>query len=159
MMRAPYFAAFNLTHAFMDDMLARNRGIIIHVNSPVSIVTWPSCIGYAATRWALRGLHEALCDDLYGTGVRSCNVVLGKVSSPYFVNNPDTEEKLPGIARAIRTLTPEECAKVISGVVKRPRRQIVHPLMLKIYAWNYYLFPWITRWLMRSTGVKRQLQA
>ena len=157
MMKAPYFAAFNLTHAFMDDMLARNRGVIIHVNSPASIVTWPSCIGYAATRWALRGLHEALCDDLYGTGVHSCHVVFGKVSSSYFKHNPDTEEKLPGIARTIRTITPDECADIISRVVSRPRRQVIYPFMLKLYSWNYILFPWVTRWLMRRTGVKRQI--
>jgi len=157
MMKAPYFAAFNLTHAFMSDMLKRNRGVIIHVNSPVSIVTWPSCIGYAATRWALRGLHEALCDDLYGTGVHSCNVVFGKVSSLYFDHNPATEEKLPGIARMIRILSPEECADIIARVTRRPQRQVVYPLMLKIMRWNYVLFPWITRWLMRRTGVKRQI--
>ena len=71
MMRAPYFAAFNLTHAFMAAMLERGAGVFIHVGSPVSIFTWPSCTGYAEARWALRGMHEALCDDLHGTGVHS----------------------------------------------------------------------------------------
>ena len=54
MMRAPYFAAFNLSHAFMSEMLERDSGVLIHVNSPVSFATWPGCTGYAAARWALR---------------------------------------------------------------------------------------------------------
>ena len=133
MMKAPYFAAFNITHAFMRDMLERNRGVIIHVGSPVSICTWPSCTGYAATRWALRGLHESLCEDLRGTGVHSCHVVFGKVSSSYFDHNPGAEENLPGIARTVRTISPEECANVIASTVRRPRRQVIYPLMLRMF--------------------------
>jgi short-subunit dehydrogenase len=158
MMQAPYFAAFNLTHAFMRDMLGRNRGVIIHVGAAVSIFTFPSCTGYAAARWALRGLHESLCEDLHGTGVRSCHVVFGKVSSPYFDHNPGVEEKIPGIARTVRTISPEECAKVIATAAKRPQRQVVYPLMLRMFVWSYALLPWVTRWLLRTTGAKRQVQ-
>ena len=43
MMNAPYFAAFNVTHAFMSDMLSRRSGVLIHVNSPVAEMVWPSC--------------------------------------------------------------------------------------------------------------------
>src|SRR5215469_1890751 len=64
MVRAPYLAAFNMSHAFMQDMLARRSGILVHVNSPASIFPWPSSVGYTAARWALRGLHESLCQDL-----------------------------------------------------------------------------------------------
>ena len=115
MMQAPYFAAFNVTHAFMRGMLDEDRGVIIHVGSPVSLFTWPSCAGYAAARWALRGLHESLCDDLYDTGVRSCHAVFGKVSSSYFEHNPETVSKIPGIAKAVPTLTPEKCRGLSCG--------------------------------------------
>jgi short-subunit dehydrogenase len=155
MMGAPYFAAFNVTHVFMREMLAEGRGVIVHVGSPASICTWPSSTGYAASRWALRGLHESLCDDLRGTGVDSCHVLFGKVSSPYFEHNPDSEEKIPGIARTVRTITPEEAARVIARTIRRPRRQVIYPLMLRLYAWSFAVFPWLTRWLLRTTGAKR----
>src|SRR4029077_15619498 len=45
MAQAPFLAAFNMTHAFMRDMLARRSGIVIHVNSPASIFPWPSSVG------------------------------------------------------------------------------------------------------------------
>lgn len=99
MMKAPYFAAFNIIHAFIGGMIEKRQGVIIHVGSPVSFFTWPSCTGYAAARWALRGLHEQLCDDLYGTGISSCHVVFGKVSSQYFDHNPNTEEKILAFLR------------------------------------------------------------
>jgi NADP-dependent 3-hydroxy acid dehydrogenase YdfG len=155
MMQAPYFAAFNMTHAFMGGMLARGSGVLIHVNSPVSFATWPGCTGYAAARWALRGLHEALCDDLWKTGVRSCHVVFGEVASPYFERNRGARERVPGIARTIRTLTPEECAGVIARVARRPRRQVVHPFLLRLYSWSHAIYPWGTRFLLRRTGAKR----
>jgi len=157
MMNAPYFAAFNVIHAFMRNMIERRQGVIIHINSPVSVFTWPSCPGYAAARWALRGLHESLCDDLINTGVKSCQVIFGKVASTAYANNPNTEEKIPRIAITIPTLSTEDCARVIAHAVQRPRRYIIHPFMLRLYCWNYAVFPWITRWLMRYTGVRRKM--
>ena len=155
MMKAPYFAAFNVTHAFMHEMLEMRRGVIIHVGSPVSFFTWPSCTGYAAARWALRGLHESLCDDLQGTGVYSCHVIFGQVSSSYFDHNPNTEKKLPKISKTVPIISPEQCAKVISRAASRPRRQYIYPFMLQVYYWNHMIFPWLTRWLLRRTGAKR----
>lgn len=154
MMQAPYLAAYNLTHAFMNDLLARRRGVIIHVNSPASWAPWPGCTSYAAVRWALRGLHEALCMDLWRTGVQSCQVVFGQVSSAYFERNAGALERMPGIAKTVRTISPEECARVIERIARRPRRQVVYPFMLRFYYWNYAVLPWVIRSLLRQTGVR-----
>ena len=152
MMDAPHFAAFNTTHAFMNDMLDRNSGVLVHISSPISLFTWPSSVGYAASRWAMRGMHQALCDDLYSTGVRSCHIVFGKVSTEYFDNNPGAEERIPKIAKTVRTLTPEDCAQIICRVVRRPRRESVYPFMMRVYYWSYLLCPWLVRALLRRTG-------
>ena len=154
MMGAPYFAAFNTTHAFMEGMLDRNSGVMIHISSPVSLFTFPSSVGYAASRWAMRGMHQALCDDLYWTGVRSCHLVFGKVSSEYFMNNPGAEERIPKLARTVRTLTPDDCARIIVRQIRRPSREAVYPLMMRVYYWMYLVFPWVTRRLLRLTGHK-----
>ena len=155
MMNAPYFAAFNVTHAFMSDMLSRRSGVLIHVNSPAAEMVWPSCTGYAAARFALRGLHEALSQDLAGTGVRSCQVIFGEVSSEYWENNPGSRAYVPKISKTIPVMTPEACARVLLRVAERPRRQVVYPFMLRLYHWNYALAPWLVRWLLRLTGRKR----
>ena len=156
MMGAPYFAAFHVTHAFMAAMLERGSGTVIHINSPASHMPWPSSVGYAASRWALRGLHEALCQDLAGTGVRSCHVVLGEVQSPYFDHNPGTREKLPGIARTIRKLTTDECGRLIARVAEKPRREVFAPFILRVYAESNRFAPSLVRWLVRITGARRQ---
>jgi short-subunit dehydrogenase len=155
MVQAPYLAAFNVSHAFMRDMLARRSGVLIHINSPACLFPWPSSVGYAAARWALRGLHESLCQDLAGLGVRSCHLVFGRVDSPYFEHNPGVVEAMPGIASTVRTLSTDECGRVIAHLAERPRRELLYPFMLRIYGWTYRLMPGVVRWLLRFTGAKR----
>ena len=154
MIGAPYLAAYNVTQVFMEGMLNRKSGVVIHVNSPACFMPWPSAVGYTASRFALRGLHEALSQDLAGTGVKSCHVVFGRIDSEYFQNNVGVADKMPGIAATIRTITVEECSQLLLKIAKRPRRQAVYPFMLKLYHWTNLAAPWLTRWLLRVTSPK-----
>jgi len=156
MLGAPYLAAFHVNHAFLPDLLARGAGVLVHVNSPACFLPWRSSAGYAAARWALRGLHEALCQDLAGSGVRSCHVVFGRVASPYFDHNPGTLEKTPWIAGTLRTLTPDECGRVLARTVERPRREAVHPAILAAYVVLSRIAPGPMRWLLRRGGAEKR---
>jgi uncharacterized protein len=156
MLQAPYLAALNVTHAFMRDMLARRSGIVIHVNSPAAIFPWPSSVGYSAARWALRGLHESLCQDLAGTGVRSCQVFFGRVNSPYFEHNPGVTEQIPRIASTVRTLSTDECGRVIAQLAEHPQRNLLYPFMLRFYGWSYRVAPGLVLWLLRLGGAQRR---
>ena len=149
MMDAPYMAAFVTTRAFLPAMIARGSGVILHVNSPACIAAWPSSVGYAAARWALRGLHEALAQDLAGTGVRSCNVLFGKISSAYFDHNPGVTDKLPLLDKTIPTLTPEYCADKLAMLAETPRHQAAFPFLLGVNAVMARLLPGPVRWLLR----------
>lgn len=158
MIGAPYLAAFNVTQVFMDAMLKRGEGVIIHVNSPASYMPWPSAVGYTASRFALRGLHEALSQDLAGTGVKSCHVVLGRIDSAYFQHNAGVDERMPRIAATIRTISVEECSRLLLKLAERPRRQVVYPIMLKLYYWTNAIAPGLTRWLLRVTAPRTEAE-
>jgi len=153
---APYLAAANTCRAFMNDMLAAGGGALIHVGSPASLMPWPGATAYTASRWALRGLHEALCMDLVGTGVTSSIVYFGEVSSEYFEANPDSQQYIPAIGGWIPTTTPERCAEVLLGVVQRPRRVVFHPFALRLMWWSAKIAPAPTRWLIARTGRRHQ---
>ena len=155
MMGAPFFAAFHTTHAFMAAMLERRAGVILHINSPSGVMPWGGATGYCATRFALRGLHEALRMDLDGTGVKSVHVVLGEVSSSYFDANPGSREHIPKIARIIPLSTPEQCADVIAGAIRRPRSRVSGPFMLTLFLWANAVVPGLVRWLVARTQRKR----
>jgi NADP-dependent 3-hydroxy acid dehydrogenase YdfG len=152
MIGAPYLAAANTCRAFVADMLTAKHGHFVHVGSPASVVPWPGATAYTASRWALRGLHEALCQDLRGTGVRSSMVYFGEVSSEYFEANPGSHEHIPKLAAPIPVSTPERCAEVLLGVVRRPRRVVFYPFTLRLMAWLAALAPRPTRWLAARTG-------
>ncbi len=149
MVQAPYLAAFNMTHAFMRDMLRRRSGVLIHVNSPAALCSWPSAVGYVAARCALRGLHESLLHDLAGTGVSSCQVIFARVDSEYFDHNPGVTEHMPLLARTLRTLSPAECGRIIAELAERPRPESLHPGVLRLYALAGRMAPGAVRWLLR----------
>jgi short-subunit dehydrogenase len=155
MMAMPYFAAFYLTRALLPAMLKRGSGHIIYVNSPASLVAWPGATGYTAARWALRGLAEALRADLYGTRLRVTTVIPGKVSSSYFDNNPGVEERAPGLARLLPTLTPERAASMILRGIERDQRQIIIPGPLRMLTRLNAVAPGLVRWLTTVTGARR----
>lgn len=154
MMASPYLAAFNASQIFMRDMLQRGSGVLIHVNSPACFMPWPSSVGYTASRFALRGLHEALCQDLAGTGVHSCHVVFGRIDSEYFEHNPGVLERMPGISVLIPTLSVNDCARTIAKLIANPRRQSIYPMMLRLFYGCYRVLPGLTSWLLRISSPK-----
>ena len=156
MIGAPYLAAAHTSRAFIGDMVAAGDGLLIHVGSPASIIPWPGATAYTASRWALRGLHEALRQDLSGTGVANSLVYFGEVSSEYFEANPDSYEHIPSLGKWIPVSTPERCAEVILGIVRRPRPVVYHPFALRLMAWTSALLPAPTRWLIARTGRRHQ---
>jgi short-subunit dehydrogenase len=152
MLGAPFLAAANTSRAFMAAMLEARRGLLLHVGSPASLMPWPGATAYTSSRWALRGLHEALCMDLVGTGVKSSLVYFGEVSSEYFEANPDSHQYIPTIGRFVPLSTPEACAEVILDVARRPRRIVYYPFRLRLMWWMARLSPAPTRRLITRTG-------
>jgi uncharacterized protein len=155
MLDAPFRAAYHVTQAFMADLLGQGAGAIVHVGSPASILPWPSAPAYTVSRWALRGLHEALRQDLARTGVHTCHVLFGEVSSEYFIANRDSRQHIPKVARIIPISTPAECAEVIVRTLQRPRPVVFHPFMLRVFDWSFRWLPGPTRWAARTTGRRR----
>jgi short-subunit dehydrogenase len=156
MIGAPYLAAAHTSRAFLGDMISAGRGHLIHVGSPASIIPWPGATAYSASRWALRGLHEALRQDLRGTGVASSLVTFGEVSSEYFAVNQGSHEYIPSIASLIPVTTPERCAEVILDLVAHPRPLVLYPFALQLIAWTAAVAPAPTRWLIARTGRRHQ---
>ncbi len=152
---APFRAAYHLTYAFLPDLLARGAGTLIHVGSPAAFAPWPGATGYTAARWALRGLHESLRQDLAGTGVRTCHVVFAEVATPYFDVNAGTRQRRPAIGRLAPTSSAAEAAEVILRTIDRPRGEVRYPGMLRLLLVLHRLIPGVTRWLLRVTGARR----
>lgn len=155
MMASPYFAAFFVTRVFLPAMLARRDGCIVNVNSPAAFMPWPGAAGYAASRFALRGLTAALRVDLQGTGVRVLEVVPGLVASTYFEHNRDAAPRIPQITRLMPRLSPDDVAVALVSGIETDRRRIVMPAMLRLTMMINALSPSLIAWLMARTGWRR----
>jgi len=155
MMAVPYFAAFNVTHAFLPAMLKRNSGHFVLISSVGSRFVWPGATAYLAARWAVRGFSEALRADLDGTGIGITLYESGVVASDYWKNNPGSRERVPRMGKLVPEVTPEQAADAIVDGVQRNRCHVVIPFMMRLTCWNHALFPWAVQWLMTKTGYRR----
>jgi short-subunit dehydrogenase len=155
MMAVPYFAAFNVTHAFLPAILKRNSGHFVFISSVGSRIVWPGATAYLAARWAVRGFSKALRADLDGTGIGVTLYESGVVTSDYWKNNPGSRERVPRMGKLVPEVTPEQAANAIVNGVQRNRRHVVIPFMMRFTCWNHALFPWAVQWLMTKTGYRR----
>lgn len=155
MLDAPFRAAYNLTHAFLPDLLAQRSGVIVQIGSPAAYAPWPGATGYTTARWALRGFHEALRQDLARTGVRSCHVAFAEVATPYFDVNDGARERRPLLGRLVRTIGPTEAADVVLRTIARPRHEVLHPRMFRFLAACNRLSPRLSSWALRVGGPRR----
>ena len=155
MMAVPYFAAFNVTHAFLPAILKRNSGHFVFISSVGSRFVWPGATAYIAARWAVRGFSEALRADLDGTGIGVTLYESGVVTSHYWEHNPGSRERVPKMGKLVPEVTPEQAANAIVDGVERNKRHVVIPFMMRLTLWNHALFPWAVQWLMTKTGYRR----
>ncbi len=156
-MALPYFAAFHVTRGFVEPMMARGRGVVFQINSPVSIVAWPGAVGYAAARWAVRGFTQALRQDLHGTGVQVGSLTPTRVHSEYFDANPDSVSRVPKVELLVGSMTPDQVAEaVLRTVVHRPNRDSHAPWRWALFAPLAQAVPGPVEWLFRTTGHTRR---
>ena len=152
MMAAPYFAAFNVTHAFLPAMLARQSGHILNVTSVASYAAWPGATGYTAARWALRGFTLGLRADLHRTRIGVTLFAAAKVDTPYFAQNPGSEERIPGLSQIVPTLSAAQAAAAIVRAVQRERREVIVPAMAGLFVQLYKFLPGVVDRLLIQTG-------
>ncbi|MFY0685611.1 MAG: SDR family NAD(P)-dependent oxidoreductase [Cyclobacteriaceae bacterium] len=155
MMSTPYFSTVYIVKAYLNDLVRRNSGHIITINSAASYFSFPGALGYLSTRWALRGFSEGLYEDFKSTNILVSSIVSGKVDSPYFSVNPISENRIPKIATGImKTLSTSEVADHIIKVVEHPKKTTIIPRMMAISIFFNQWFPRLFKILMRKTGYK-----
>ena len=154
-MDSPYLTTTFTCKVFFDKMQERGTGHFIIVNSAACYFSFPGATGYTPSRWALLGFSKSLQADLYDTHFKLSMIALGKVSTPYFENNPISEDRIPKIVSwLIPTMSEKAAGKVIASTVQSKAKIVIRPFMMKVSVWLNRLFPSIFRWLMRVTGYK-----
>jgi NAD(P)-dependent dehydrogenase (short-subunit alcohol dehydrogenase family) len=121
-------AAFVLARSVLPLQRAAGSGSFITVGSVADHVGLPENAAYAASKYALRGLHETLSAEYEGTGVRLTLVSPGPTDTDAWEPfDPDHREGFPTRARMLRAA---DVADAILFVATRPPHVLIDWLRL-----------------------------
>lgn len=131
--------------AVLPHMRRQGDGVIVNVGSVAGEVATSGM--YAATKFGLRGLSDALRRELRYDGI---GVVL---IAPGLIRTPMTEGvkiPMPG---------PEAVARAIVGAIRRPRRRVIVPWLYLPLIYIAKALPWLVDILLGSRAFQNGSQA
>jgi NADP-dependent 3-hydroxy acid dehydrogenase YdfG len=112
----------HVDRAVVPLLVARGRGIVIHLGSIAGRQLYPGGNVYCASKHAVRALNEGLRLDLLGTGVRVATVDPGMVGETEFslVRFHGDADRASAVYRGVTPLRPEDVAELVVFVATRP---------------------------------------
>jgi short-subunit dehydrogenase len=129
-------------------MVERGRGQVVNVASAASFVGPPGEAMYGATKHAVRGLSEAVREELRGSGVHLSVVFPGLIRTEL---SAGTQANRGG-----RWVGPEQVGRGIARVIARPRAEIFVPREIAPLLRLYSFLPARPRQLLaRAFGLDR----
>ncbi len=111
-------APFAIARHFLPAMRVRGKGTHVIVGSIADHRAFPGNAAYAASKFAVRGLHLVLREEYLGTGVRCVLVSPGPTdTAAWDPFNPDQQE---GFTPRADMLRPDDVATVILSAITAP---------------------------------------
>ena len=152
---SPLRLTMNVCKAFIADMVKRNSGQIIALNSIACYFSFAGATGYIASRAGLLGFMNALYEDNYLNSIQISSLVAGKVDSPYFTSNQGSAERIPKIALQLaKTMSVNEVAEKVEKLILKPKKVKIIPFSLSIVVYLNRFFPAIVQWMIRKSSFK-----
>lgn len=109
---------FLVARAFLPGMAELGGGRHIAIGSIADHLGFPGNAAYAASKYAVRGLHEVLRAEYGPRGVRCSLVSPGPTDTALW--DPIDPDSLPGFTPRTRMLKPEDVAQAVAFVATRP---------------------------------------
>ena len=129
MMRVNYLGSLYFTKALLPAMVQRRRGWVVFVSSVAGRIGSPGEAAYAASKFAVAGLAEALSLEVEDAGVRVLTVFPGVIRTPFF--DEEALARLPKVALD-RMAEPEALVEAILRALARGRRELTFPRGLAV---------------------------
>lgn len=120
--------AYWCVQAFLSGMRQRGKGTIVNVISDAALAASPKAgPGYVMSKFALRGLTQAINAEERGRGVRACSLLPGDIDTPLLEKRPAP----PSAGARARMLKPEDVAACAMLAIELPPRAIVEELLVR----------------------------
>ena len=127
MMHVNYFGALRFTKLLLPQMVGRGRGWIVFVASVAGRIGTPEESAYAATKFAMVGLSEALSIEVEDAGIHVLTVCPGVIRTPFF--DAEALERMPPVALR-RFVEPEKLVEAIVKALAHGSRELTYPRSL-----------------------------
>lgn len=120
------YGAMHGARAVLPIFRRQRRGVLINVGSILSKVAQPYVPSYVASKFALRGLSQALRMDLAEEpDIQVCSIF------PYAMNTPHFESGASWIGQRARVMSPEQSvetvARALVDLAERPQAEVHVP--------------------------------
>lgn len=104
---------------FVPAMRQAGKGRVVTIGSVADHVGFPGNAAYAASKYAVRGLHEALRAEYRGTGVHFTLISPGPTDTAVW--DPVNPDARPGFTPRALMLRPDDVADAVLFAATRPR--------------------------------------
>jgi short-subunit dehydrogenase len=143
------------TRAVLPHMLVRKQGHIINMGSMASLIATPTYTVYAATKYGIRGFTEALRREVGVSGIEVTGIYPGGVATE-FGQKAGIKRKTGISTPKYLKLTAEDVAQAILRVVKKPRRAVIMPGMMRPMVWLSVLLPGVVDWVIEQRFTRKE---
>ena len=132
-----------VARALLPGMLQRGSGKVAFVSSIAGLMGTYGYSAYAASKFAVTGMAQALRQELAGTGVSVSLICPGEVNTPMIA--AEAEDCLPQtrfLKDLLGTMEPDEVAEKIAGALRKNREVIVPGYRANVVIFYGAALPW-----------------
>jgi len=149
MIQSNYLGAVYVTKAFLPAMIARGSGRIVNISSMAGRVAIYGYTGYGASKFALRGLGEALRSELKPLGIQVSNVYPADTDTPQLAYEsrykPHVTKVLAGTANV---MSPQAAVRQIITGVNKGKGTIIIGFESQLFDRLHAVAPGLFNWIM-----------
>jgi short-subunit dehydrogenase len=124
MLRVNFLGTLYFTKALLPQMVERGKGWLVFIASVAGRIAPPEESAYAASKFAMVGLAEALSLEVEGAGVHVLTVCPGAIRTPFF--DEEALRRMPPVAKR-SMVAPEGLVDAIVSGLAKGRRELTHP--------------------------------
>ena len=121
----------HVTRRCLPGLVARGRGDVVTIGSVAGHQVYAGGAVYAATKFAVRAIADALRYDVLGTGVRIINVEPGLAETEFsLVRFKGDAERAKSVYKGVRPLEADDVADAVAWALSRPPHVNVQQILL-----------------------------
>jgi len=148
------FGALHCIQAVVPYMKQQGSGQIINVSSVAGKIATPRNGAYAATKFALTAISDALRLELADYGITVTTVYPGITDTP-FVNNVLKEVEMPPVPGIVRGVSARRVASAIVRAARWEKREVYVTVTDRMAVGLKNLSPCVVDWGMRTFYLSR----